>query len=153
MASQITSFTSVYSIAYSGDDQRNIKAPRHWPSGGEYTGHRWIPRTKGQSRGKSFHVMTSSWDDPRELGNIPINRRIWTIHLLIRQEHFGYSCHIPALFAYWDRYQTFAILQTTFSNAFYWIKNIVLLSKFRWSLFLWALLIISHHWFRYKLVA
>ena len=31
-----------------GADQRNIKAPRHWPLCGELTGHRWIPRTKGQ---------------------------------------------------------------------------------------------------------
>ena len=26
----------------------NIKAPRHWPFCGEFTGDRWIPRTKGQ---------------------------------------------------------------------------------------------------------
>ena len=25
-----------------------IKAPRHWPLWGEFTGHRWIPLTKGQ---------------------------------------------------------------------------------------------------------
>ena len=31
----------------------NIKAPRHWPM--------WIPRRKGQWRGKCFHLMTSSW--------------------------------------------------------------------------------------------
>ena len=41
--------------------KENIKAPRHWPLCGEFTGHRWIPRTKGQSRGKCFHLMTSSW--------------------------------------------------------------------------------------------
>ena len=28
--------------------KENIKAPRHWPLWGEFTGHRWIPRTKGQ---------------------------------------------------------------------------------------------------------
>ena len=28
---------------------------------GEFTGDRWIPRTKGQKRGKCFHLMTSSW--------------------------------------------------------------------------------------------
>ena len=38
MASKITSLTVVYSIAYSGADQRNIKAPRHWPLCGEFTG-------------------------------------------------------------------------------------------------------------------
>ena len=28
--------------------KENIKAPRHWPLWGEFTGHRWIPRTKDQ---------------------------------------------------------------------------------------------------------
>ena len=40
----------------------NIRAPRHWPLCGEFTGDRWIPRTNGQLRGKCFHSMTSSWD-------------------------------------------------------------------------------------------
>ena len=46
MASQITSLTIVYSTDYSGKE--NIKAPRHWPLCGEFTGERWIPRTNGQ---------------------------------------------------------------------------------------------------------
>ena len=28
--------------------KKNIKAPRHWPLCGEFTGYRWIPHTKGQ---------------------------------------------------------------------------------------------------------
>ena len=40
--------------------KENIKAPRHWPLWGEFTGDRWIPHTKGQWRGKCFHLMTSS---------------------------------------------------------------------------------------------
>ena len=28
--------------------KENIKAPRHWPLCGEFTGERWIPRTNGQ---------------------------------------------------------------------------------------------------------
>ena len=28
--------------------KENIKAPRHWPLGGKFTGDRWIPLTKGQ---------------------------------------------------------------------------------------------------------
>ena len=28
---------------------------------GEFTGDRWIPRTKGQYHGKCFHLMTPSW--------------------------------------------------------------------------------------------
>ena len=42
--------------------KENIKAPRHWPLCGEFTGDWWIPPTKGQWRGKYFHLMTSSWD-------------------------------------------------------------------------------------------
>ena len=61
MASQITSLTIVYSTVYSGADQGNIEAPRHWPLCGEFTGDRWIPRTNGQLRGKCFHLFTSSW--------------------------------------------------------------------------------------------
>ena len=41
--------------------KESIKAPRDWPLWGEFTGHRWIPRTKGQLRGKRFHSVTSSW--------------------------------------------------------------------------------------------
>ena len=40
--------------------RENIKAPRHWPLCGEFTGDRWIPRTKGQWHGNSFNLMTSS---------------------------------------------------------------------------------------------
>ena len=48
IASQITSLAIVYPSVYSGADQSNIKAPRHWPLCGEFTGDRWIPRTNGQ---------------------------------------------------------------------------------------------------------
>ena len=41
----------------------NIKARRHWPLCGEFTGDRWIPRTNGQQRGKCFHLMTSSCEE------------------------------------------------------------------------------------------
>ena len=48
VASQITSFTIIYSAVYSGAGKENIKALRHWPLWGEFTADRWIPRTKGQ---------------------------------------------------------------------------------------------------------
>ena len=38
MASQITSLAVVYSTVYSDADKKNIKAPRHWPLCGEFTG-------------------------------------------------------------------------------------------------------------------
>ena len=60
MASQITSLTVVYSTVYSDADQTKHQSSAslafvwgiHWD--------RWIPRTKGQLRGKCFHLMTSS---------------------------------------------------------------------------------------------
>ena len=60
IASQITSLTVVYSTVYSDADQSKHQSSAslafvwgiHWD--------RWIPRTKGQLRGKCFHLMTSS---------------------------------------------------------------------------------------------
>ena len=53
MASQITSLTIVYSTVSRLFTQRfiqaqikeNLKAPRHCPMCGKFTGDRWIPRT------------------------------------------------------------------------------------------------------------
>ena len=42
--------------------KESIKGPRHWPSC-----PRWIPRTKGQWRGKCFHLMTSSCEGWMEI--------------------------------------------------------------------------------------
>ena len=40
------------------------------------------------------------------------------------------------------------ISQTTFSNAFSWMKKFDFLLKCHWSLFLWVQLTITQHWFR-----
>ena len=48
IASLITSLTSVYSSIHPSVDKKNIKAPRHWPLCGEFTGDRWILHTNGQ---------------------------------------------------------------------------------------------------------
>ena len=48
IVSQIASLTIVYSSVYRATDRKYIKAPRHWPLCGEFTGDRWIPRTNGQ---------------------------------------------------------------------------------------------------------
>ena len=62
IASQITGVSIVYSTVCLGVDKRkeNTKALRHWPLWGEFTGDRWIPRTKGEYWRKCFHFMTSS---------------------------------------------------------------------------------------------
>ena len=40
MASQITNLTIVYSTVFHALFKENIKAPRHWPLCGEFTGDR-----------------------------------------------------------------------------------------------------------------
>ena len=56
IASWITTLTIVYSTVYSDADQR-----KHQSSASlAFLWDRWIPRTKGQLRGRCFHLMTSS---------------------------------------------------------------------------------------------
>ena len=50
----------VYSTVCSGADQRKHQSPASLALWGESTGERWIPLTRGQLRGKCFHLMTSS---------------------------------------------------------------------------------------------
>ena len=61
IASQITSLTSVYSTVYSDADQRKHQSSASLAFVWGIRRDRWIPRTKGQLRGKCFHLMTSSW--------------------------------------------------------------------------------------------
>ena len=60
MASQITSFTVVYSTVYSDADQTKHQSSASLAFVRGIHRDRWIPRTKGQLRGKCFHLMTSS---------------------------------------------------------------------------------------------
>ena len=48
MASQITGVPIVYLTVCSGTDKKNTETTRYWPLCGEFTGDRWIARTKGQ---------------------------------------------------------------------------------------------------------
>ena len=48
MASQITGVSIVYQLFAQAQIKENIKVSRHWPLRREFTGDRWIPRTKGQ---------------------------------------------------------------------------------------------------------
>ena len=75
--------------------KENIKAPRHWPLCGEFTGDRWIPRTNGQKRGKCFHLMTSSWRQSHDWPSAEafyhdIGKKIY--RQLIRPLELGHTC-------------------------------------------------------------
>ena len=49
ITSQINSLAILFTQSFiQAQIKENIKAPRHWPLWGEFTGDRWIHRTKGQ---------------------------------------------------------------------------------------------------------
>ena len=56
VASQITSLTVVYSIVYSEPDQRKHQSSASLAIVRGIHRDRWIPRTKGQLRGKCFQI-------------------------------------------------------------------------------------------------
>ena len=60
IASQITSLMSVYSTVYSDADQSKHQSSESLAFVWGIHRDRWILRTKGQLRGKCFHLMTSS---------------------------------------------------------------------------------------------
>ena len=62
-ASQINSLTVVYSTVYSDADQRKHQSSASLAFVWGIHRDRWIPRPKGQWRGKCFHLMTSSWSE------------------------------------------------------------------------------------------
>ena len=89
MASQITSLTiGLFTQTFiKAQIEENIKALRHWPLCMEFTGHRWIPRTYGQLRGKCFHLMASScesasmpWRHLKSRGYLNKYYRRWSNH-------------------------------------------------------------------------
>ena len=59
IASQITSLAIVYSTVNSVADQRKHQSSASLAFVWGNHRDRWIPRTKGQLRGKCFHLMTS----------------------------------------------------------------------------------------------
>ena len=60
MVSQIISLTVVYSTVYSNANQRKHQSSASLAFVWGIHRDRWIPRTKGQLRGKCFQLMTSS---------------------------------------------------------------------------------------------
>ena len=61
VASEITSPTIVYWTVYSDADQRKHQSSESLAFVWGNHRDRWMPRTKGQLRGKCFYLMTSSW--------------------------------------------------------------------------------------------
>ena len=63
-------------------------------------------------------------------------------------ESTKWTNHDRSLLTHWDRDKMDAISQTTFSNAFSWMKIYKFRLRFHWSLFPGVQLKIFQHWFR-----
>ena len=90
ITSQITNLTIVYSTVYSDPDQRKHQRSASLAFVWGIHRDRWIPRTKGQLRGKCFHLMTSSWGTS-EWQACDLTTRPWELYrrgaLLFFQSH------------------------------------------------------------------
>ena len=89
MASQITSLMVVYSAVYSDTGQRKHKSSASLAFVWGIHRDRWIPRTKGQLRGKCFHLMTSSWLTSQYVGLSDLHSSCTLTHL-IKERYCGY---------------------------------------------------------------
>ena len=76
-------------------------------------------------------------------GSISLTYLLCVLHIcnIAFQRYFRRLTH-------WGRDKLAAASQTTFSNAFSWVKMYEFWLKFHWSLFLGDQSIIFHHWFR-----
>ena len=131
IASQITSLTVVYSTVYSDADQRkhHSSAPLAFVWG--IHRDRWIPRTKGQLRGKCFHLMTSSWSGEGsgvQYSSKPNFLAIWVMPCCQHTDVQGISTHKPwyKIFTVWWN-DCFVVQQMHCDSL------VLLASLFQWS--------------------
>ena len=131
MASQITSLTVVYSTVYSDADQRKRQISTSLASVWGIHRDRWIPRTKGQLRGKCFHLMTSSWQYTLQY----THNHDWLISKIFVWIYVSWSMHFFMLcLVYVISFQWFAV---TYLYIYIYILQISIYLKglFHWH---WA---------------
>ena len=92
MASQITGFPIVYSTVCSGAVKKNVKAPRHWPLWGEFTGEFPAHRASNAEnvpiwwRHHIKHVVSEIWADfihRTRMNRVYYYQLIWILHGLL----------------------------------------------------------------------
>ena len=67
MASQTTGVSIVYSTVCSGVDKKHIKAPRHWPLWGEFTGDGEFPAQRASNaENVSIDDVNMIWMGPNQ---------------------------------------------------------------------------------------
>ena len=95
IASQITSLTVVYSTVYSDADQRKHQSSASLAFVRGIHRDRWIPRTKGQLRGKCFHLMQFMCD------TWLVPRCTWSSELQKDDVWLGESTSLSAIASQW----------------------------------------------------
>ena len=101
----------------------------------------WSNRHCGFFTGVKLMQINNCSDD-----GLPPNRR-WPKNWWARSCHI-YASTIFSGLTHWGQGQMAAIFQTTFSNAFPWMKLYEFRLKFHWILFPGVQLTIFQHWFR-----
>ena len=125
IASQITSLTSVYSTVYSDADQRKHQSSASLAFVWGIHRDRWLPRTKGQLRGKCFHLMTSSCQ-VRALMNyyIPLLTSVWLIRIAliitVTSQWARWHLHSPALRLFTEPFVQ-AQMKENIKSSRYWL--------------------------------
>ena len=121
MASQITSLTVVYSTVYSDADQRKHQSSASLAFVWGIHRDRWIPRTKGQLRGKMFPfddvIMLSNFPKP-----IPGMQYLWTMVVLYQIYILNCKRHFVCKFGI-EKGWFCSCLHISFDNSSWYIDN------------------------------
>ena len=131
--------------------KENIKAPRHWPLCGEFTGTGEFPAQRA-----SYAENVSIWW--RHHGVQCQLQYLACIWILILHHSKATSdstiwglCIIKNYYTHWGRDKMTTVSLTTLSNAFSWMTLLEFRLRFHWSSFLRVQLTIFQHWFRWWL--
>ena len=92
-----------------------------------------------------FRTDLCKWQSTALYSIMPLWQRQYSPKHQTKDAH---SSHSSVVLTHWGRDKIAAISQTTFSNAFSWMKINEFCLRFHWNLFLSCKLIIFQHWFR-----
>ena len=144
IASQITSLAVVYSTVYSDADQRKHQSFASLAFVWGIHRNRWIPRTKGQLRGKCFHLMTSPWT--RNV-SFPVSKIIPHLRLLCCYYPYGGAPSIsPREITRECAYSISQEICTRFCCALLCCGYAIVHNEFTWSIYPYSSGLLCWHW-------
>ena len=174
MASQTTSRTIVYPTVYSGADQRKHQSSaslafvwgiHRWPANSPHKrpvkrkvfpfddvimlrGRKQYVKEKNSSISGIYDLFFFFLFFKRNIFQTPCFNPFTSHGVFNECRPNILSKPIKSNLTHWGRDKMDAIFQTTFSNAFLWMKMYEFRLRFHWSLFLRFQLTLIQHWFR-----